>query len=131
MNPVANEIEAHLSDQKMKRTTLLGRFKNAIRAFQGKPIQTLTLGLDIQRCDQCEYKGDANIREHLMVIMGARAAYMDCEGVIDIPEGLEAEGNLVWFVRKTVDNYIHCDDVNFDEYIETALIKQYGKMMEE
>lgn len=117
----------------MKRTTLMDRIKNAIRAFQGKPIQSISLGVDVKRCDECEYKGGAGMREHLMVIMGARAAYMDCEGIIDIPEGLEAEGNLVWFVRKTVERYIReatdGKDNNFDEYIETALIEEYAVML--
>ena len=135
MNPVASKIEDHLSENKIKRTTLLDRLKNAIRAFQGKPIQSISLGIDIKRCDECEHKADGNIREHLMVIMGARAAYMDSAGVIDIPEGHEAEGDLVSFVKKTVERYVEetteCKDVNFDEYIENALIHQYAIVMEE
>ena len=119
----------------INRITLMDRIKNAIRAFRGKPIQSISLGIDVKRCDECEHKADGNIREHLMAIMGARAAYMDCQGDIDIPEGLEAEGDLVGFVKKTVECYIRKatdgDDVNFDEYIETALIKQYGELMEE
>ncbi len=119
----------------IKQTTLIERFQNAIRAFRGKPIGSVQFGIDVKRCDECEYKGDANIREHLMVIMGARAAYMDSMNDIDIPEGLEGEGNLVEFVKKTVERYIQeatdGEDNNFDEYIETALVKQYGKMMEE
>ena len=119
----------------INQVTLMDRIKNAIRAFRGKPIQSISLGLDVKRCDECEYKGDANLREHLMVIMGARAAYMDYECRIDLPGGLEGEGELAEFVKKTVERYIQKatdgEDVNFDEYIETALIKQYGKMMEE
>lgn len=135
MNPVATRIEDQLSELKMKRTTILDRFKNAIQAFRGRPIESITLGLDIKRCDQCEYKADGNIREHLMVIMGARAAYMDYECRIDIPGGLEGEGELVKFVRRTVERYIQKatdgEDVNFDEYIETALLKQYASLTEE
>jgi hypothetical protein len=112
------------------QTTLMGRIKNAIRAFQGKPIQSISLGVDVKRCDECEYKGSAGMREHLMVIMGARAAYMHSAGTIDIPEGLEAEGELVDFVKKIVERYIReatdGKDVNFDEYIETALIEEYA-----
>lgn len=120
---------------RLKQTTLLDRIKNAIRAFQGKPIQTLYLGLDVKRCDECEYKSDAGIREHLLVVMGARAAYMDSTGTIDIPGGLEGEGKLAEFVKKVVNSYIwqatDGEDNNFDEYIETALIKEYGVMAEE
>lgn len=118
----------------VNQVTLMDRIKNAIRAFKGKPIQSISLGIDVKRCDECEYKADGNIREHLMVIMGARAAYMDCAGTIDIPEGLEAEGELVDFVKKTCERYIReatdGKDNNFDEYIETALINQYAILME-
>ena len=114
----------------IKRTTLIERFQNAIKAFKGKPVGSINFGIDIKRCDQCEYKSDASIREHLLVVMGARAAYMDYECRIDIPGGLEGEGELADFVKKTVESYIRKatdgEDVNFDEYIETALIKQYG-----
>ena len=51
-----------------------------------------------------------------------------------IPEGLEAEGELVDFVKKTCERYIReatdGKDNNFDEYIETALINQYAILME-
>ena len=114
----------------ISQTTFMDRIKNAIRAFKGKPIQSISLGIDVKRCDECEYKGDVHIREHLLVIMGARAAYMDMVGTIDIPEGLEAEGALAQFVKKTVERYLQKatdgEDVNFDEYIETALINQYA-----
>lgn len=115
----------------ISQTTLMDRIKNAIRAFQGKPIQSISLGVDVKRCDECEYRAYAGMREHLMVIMGARAAYMDCEGSIDIPAGIEAEGELVDFVKKTVERYIQEDNVIFDEYIETALIEEYAIVMEE
>jgi hypothetical protein len=117
------------------QVTLMDRLRNAIRAFQGKPIQSLSLGIDIKRCDECEYKSDANAREHLLVIMGARAAYMNSAGIIDIPEGLKAEGELASFAKKIVNRYIRAatdgEDVNFDDYIETALIHQYAIVMEE
>ena len=124
------------SENKIKQTTLMNRLKNAVRAFRGRPIQSLTLGLDIKRCDQCDYKSDAPIiREHLMTIMGARAAYMDYAEMIDIPGGLGGEGELVWFVRKTVNEYLRKttdgEDINFDEFIETALMNEYGISTEE
>lgn len=43
---------------KIKRTTFQDRFKNAVRAFKGQPISTLYLGMDVKRCDKCEYKDD-------------------------------------------------------------------------
>lgn len=114
----------------VSQITIMDRIRNAIRAFKAKPIQFVSLGVDVKRCNECEYKGGAEQREHLMVIMGMRAAYMDCAGMIDILQGFAAEGNLVWFVRKIVEQYIQeptdVKGVNFDEYIETALFKQYG-----
>lgn len=119
----------------VKRLTIIDRIRNAIKAFKGTSIDSLSFGLDIKRCDQCEYKGDANLREHLMTIMGARAAYMDYACRIDIPSGLEGEGELVGFVKKTVDSYIwkatDGEDNNFDEFIETALMNEYGISTEE
>ena len=117
---------------RLQRTSLLDRIKNAIRAFQGKPIQTLYLGLDVKRCDECEYKCNGSIREHLLVVMGARAGYMDSAGDIDIPGGLKGEGELTDFVTKVVNRYVtEAPDVNFDEYIETALINEYAILLED
>ena len=40
---------------KVKKTTLWDRLKAAARAFKGKPVGSLTFGLEIKRCDECEY----------------------------------------------------------------------------
>lgn len=34
--------------------TLRERIADAIRAFQGKPVQTIQLGVRVVRCDECE-----------------------------------------------------------------------------
>lgn len=118
----------------VKKISLSDRIKNAVMAFKGTQIGSLSFGVDVKRCDQCEHRSDGNIREHLMVIMGARAAYMDYSCRIDIPSGLEGEDELVEFVRKTVESYIRKatdEDINFDEYIENALIKKYATAMED
>jgi hypothetical protein len=119
----------------VKKLTLIDRFRNAFKAFKGTQVGSLSFGVDVKRCDQCEFKSDGNIREHLMVIMGARAAYMDTMESIYIPGGLEGEGELVWFVRKTVNEYLRKgtdgEDNNFDEFIETRLLAAYGKETEE
>ena len=116
----------------MRRTTFMDRMKNALRAFQGKPIGSITYGIDIKRCDKCEYKSDLSMRDHLMITVGARAAYMCSAGMVDLPEGLDGECDLAWFVKRTVDKYLQDDtDINFDEYIETALINEYAILLEE
>ena len=61
---------------KVKKTTFIDRFKNAVKAFKGKPIGSVQFGVDVKRCDQCEYKNENPIRDNLLVTAGARAAYM-------------------------------------------------------
>jgi hypothetical protein len=69
-----------------------------------------------------------DMRNQLLVIAGARAAYMDCANAIDIPLGLDMEDEFSAFVVDLVDKYIlEGDDVNFDEYIEKALLAKYKK----
>ena len=38
---------------KVKKTTLLDRIRAAVRAFQGKPAESINLGIDVKRCDEC------------------------------------------------------------------------------
>ena len=45
---------------KLKRTTFGDRLKAAVRAFKGRPISQLYLGLEVKRCDECEYKNHVN-----------------------------------------------------------------------
>lgn len=70
-----------------------------------------------------------NIRDDLLVTMGARAAYMHDKDLIKLPSGVEGERELSAFVVTTVNKYIFSPglfDMNFDEYIETALTEKYG-----
>ena len=39
---------------KIKPTSLRDRVKAAVRAFRGKPISTLFLGVEVKRCDKCD-----------------------------------------------------------------------------
>lgn len=40
----------------VKKTTLLSRIRAAIKAFKGKPIGHLYYGLELKKCDECEYR---------------------------------------------------------------------------
>lgn len=107
---------------------LIDRINNAIRAFQGKPIGSLTFGVETKRCDECEYKFKPVIRDNLLITAGARAAYMDCANQIDVPGGLEGEDKLAKVIADLVDVYTMCDlDLNYDDYIETILLTMYKK----
>ena len=66
------------------------------------------------------------VRDNLLVTAGTRATYLHCRGDIDISNDLEGEDKLVEFIVGAVDAYLKLDDVNFDMYIEDALIKEYG-----
>ena len=105
---------------------LAERFKRAVDAFRGSQVGNLYFGIDVKRCDQCEYKNIPEIRDNLLITAGTRAAYMSCSGKIDIPEGIEEEFKLAEFLTKVVDEYIRLDGVNFDLYLETKLIEKYG-----
>ena len=66
------------------------------------------------------------IRDNLLVTAGMRVAYMDDLGLIDIPRGEKGEHQITEFIRNLIDNYPIGGDVNFDEYIEAAIQKEYG-----
>ena len=110
----------------IKKITLVDRIKRAVDAFKGNSIGNLYFGVDIKRCDQCEYKNVPEIRNNLLVTAGARAAYMNCSDKIHIPEGIEEEFKLSEFLTKVVDDYLRLDCGNFDLYLETKLIEKYG-----
>lgn len=65
-------------------------------------------------------------RDNLLVTMAMRMAYMDCAGRIFLMCGLEAEDEAVKFIAETVDKYLKdSEDVNFDLYIEEAILANY------
>ena len=110
----------------IKKTTLVDRVKRSVEAFKGNPIGNLYFGIDVKRCDQCEYKNVPEIRDNLLVTAGAKAAYMNYNDKIDIPEGIEEEFKLSEFLTKVVDDYLRFDWENFDLYLESKLIEKYG-----
>lgn len=89
-------------------------------------IPSMHMGVEFHRCDECEYKRDASLRDDLLVTAGARAAYMHDKDVIDIPDGVEGEAELARFITNRVYYYLAIDERNFDNYIESALISKYG-----
>ena len=110
----------------IKKTTLVDRVKRSVEAFKGNPVGNLYFGVDIKRCDQCEYKNTPEIRDILLVTAGARAVHLDYRGEIAIREGLEEENKFAEFLTKVVDYYLSHDCGNFDLYLETKLIEKYG-----
>ena len=39
---------------KVKKTALWDRLRNAARAFKGKPVSSISFGLEVKRCDKCD-----------------------------------------------------------------------------
>lgn len=107
--------------------SLRTRLKNAIRAFKGQPVAgSITFGLDVKRCSECEHKQDHSFRDNLLVTSGARVAYMNTMNHISIPDGIDGEHEVAMFISKVVDSYLCLDhEMNFDEFIEEAIQKKY------
>lgn len=71
-------------------------------------------------------------RDNLLITAGARAAYMECSRVIDLPSGSAGEDILSVFITKEVDRYIEEQiDIPFDYYIESKLIGEYSLRKED
>lgn len=94
-------------------------------------IGEMKFGIQIVKCDECDYKRDASLRDNLLVTAGARAAYMHSSNVIDIPGALEGEDNLAIFLARAVDYYLEFECGNFDNYIEEVLLKEYSIAVKE
>lgn len=72
----------------------------------------------------------SELRNNLLVTMGARAAYMECLGLIELPRGVDGEKELSDFITNKVDIYMAerlvTYDMNFDQYMEESLLNKYG-----
>lgn len=109
--------------------SLTKRLKNAWLALRGQPLYspvTIQFGVDLKRCNECDYKTGQDFRDHLLVVAGSRAAYMHDTDIIDIPSGTEGELELSKFIARAVDEYLEYDKGNFDLWIEEALMKAFS-----
>lgn len=92
-------------------------------------MDELEIGVNFTRCSECDYKRNYSLRDDLLITAGARAAYMHDAGDIELPEGVEGERQLAVFVAGIVDLFLGPpdDDTNFDDLLETLLMKKYAK----
>ena len=69
---------------KIKKRTLIDKFRDAYRAYRGKQLGSLTFGVDVKKCSECDYRRGADI----LYLCDQRAcqdcAYPDCEYTTDI-----------------------------------------------
>lgn len=40
----------------VKKTTFTDRIRNAWSAFRGKPVGSISVGVDVKQCDDCDYR---------------------------------------------------------------------------
>lgn len=40
--------------KKLKKRTLVDKFRDAVRAFRGSPIGSVTFGIDVKKCSECD-----------------------------------------------------------------------------
>ena len=90
-------------------------------------IDKLTMGVDFKRCDECEYRRDASLRDDLLITAGMRVAYMLVKDMIDIPEGVEGAHELAMFIARAVDYYLNTKHESFDLFIEERLLNGFRK----
>ena len=68
----------------IKKRTLFDKCRDAYRAFCGKQLGSLTFGIDVKKCHECEYRRETNI----LYLCDQRACqdctYPDCEYTTDI-----------------------------------------------
>ena len=68
----------------IKKKTLFDKCRDAYRAFRGKQLGSLTVGIDVKKCHECEYRRGANI----LYLCDQRAcpncSYPECEYTTDI-----------------------------------------------
>lgn len=69
----------------IKKRTLIDKFRDAYRAFRGKQISSLTFGIDVKRCSDCDYK---NLRPYILYLCDQKAcqncSYPMCRHTTDI-----------------------------------------------
>lgn len=67
-----------------------------------------------------------SLRDSLLITAGARAAYMDIRGDINIPGGLDGEDNLSKVIVDAVRTYLKLPyEVPFDFFIEGELYEAF------
>lgn len=45
----------------IKKRTLIDKCKDAYRAFRGKQLGSLTFGVDVKKCSECDYKNMVSV----------------------------------------------------------------------
>ena len=69
---------------KIKKRTLFDKCRDAYRAFRGKQIGSLTFGIDVKKCSECDYKKQDQIWYLCDRKACPNCSYPTCEYTTDI-----------------------------------------------
>ena len=69
---------------KVKKRTLIDKCRDAYRAFRGKQIGSLTFGIDVKKCSECNYRRGADILYLCDQRACSNCLYPECEYTTDI-----------------------------------------------
>ena len=69
---------------KVKKRTLIDKCRDAYRAFRGKQIGSLSFGVDVKKCHECEYKKQDEILYLCDQMACPNCSYPMCEYTTDI-----------------------------------------------
>ena len=69
---------------KIKKRTLFDKCRDAYRAFRGKQIGSLTFGVDVKKCSECDYRRGADILYLCDQRACSKCLYPECEYTTDI-----------------------------------------------
>ena len=79
-----------------------------------------------------EWEMNTTLRDDLLVTAGSRAAYMEMNNIVTLPEGPDGEREISIVVARAVSQYINqhagdAYDLPYDLFIESVLNIVYGK----
>lgn len=102
-------------------TTFMDRVRRAIRAFKGKPLGSLTFGVEVKQCKDCEFKHFFENEDPTKSVLyrcdgkacGAWCPNLNCDLTHDVKHArnFEYEPRCRKFVEKQ-------DDETLDEEVE-------------
>ena len=68
----------------IKKRTLFDKYRDAYRAFCGKQLGSLTFGVDVKKCSECDYRRGTDILYLCDRQACPNCSYPNCEYTTDI-----------------------------------------------
>ena len=96
--------------KEVKRTTIIDRIKNAIKAFMGKPLGSFTYGIEIKKCSECGYK---KVDDGTVLYLCDRRACDECNDYCEYTHDVKHAVNFKNVSGVFVEDYD--DDLTIEE----------------